>query len=63
MMMTPTQAAKFLGVSKHTLMDWKRKEQIPYFQQGSTIRFNSDDLLEWIQAKTRNKKKARKTEP
>lgn len=60
MMMRIEEAAKFLGVSKHTLKDWKNKGKIPYLQpdgKGGVVLFNRDDLLKWIEANTQNKKK------
>ena len=44
--LTQREAAKFLNVSLPTIIKWKQKEKIPYYQQGRTILFKKSELLD-----------------
>ena len=39
------QAAKFLNISLPTIIRWKKKGKIPYYQEGRTILFKKSELL------------------
>ncbi len=43
--LTQKEAAKFLGKSVNTLIDWKKKGKIPYYQIGRSIFFSKSELL------------------
>lgn len=40
------EAAKILGVSKVTLLDWRRKGLIPFHQLNSRIYYKKSELME-----------------
>ena len=48
--MTPQQAAEFLGVSDYYLLELRKKKSGPaYSQPGSKIvRYQRDDLVAWL---------------
>ena len=39
------EAAKFLGISVTSLISWKKKGQVPYYQIGRSIFFSKSELL------------------
>ena len=39
------QAAKFLGISVTSIIDWKKKGKIPYYQIGRNPFFSKKELL------------------
>ena len=45
--LTPTEAAKLLGVKRATIYKWVHFKKIPYRKHGKLLRFNRRDLLEW----------------
>lgn len=44
--LTQKEAAKFLGVSIPTLIDYKKKSLIPYFKVGRSIFYSKAELIE-----------------
>lgn len=42
------QACEYLGISNNTLDSWIKKG-LPIIRVGKTIRFNTDDLNNWVQ--------------
>jgi len=40
------EAAKFLGISVTSIIAWKKKGLVPYFQIGRSIFFSKKELLE-----------------
>lgn len=46
--LTQTEAARFLRISKVTLIEWKKKGAIPYYQQGKTVLYKKTELLETL---------------
>lgn len=43
--LTQKEAATFLGISVTTLIDWKKKGKVPYYQIGRSILFSKSELL------------------
>lgn len=48
-----TQLASVLNISPKTLYDWVHKEKIPYVKLGHLIRFDCEDIREWIKSRKR----------
>lgn len=44
--LTQKEAAKFLGISVTSLISWKKKGMVPYFQIGRSVFFSKKELLE-----------------
>lgn len=44
--LTQKEAAKFLGISVTSLISWKKKGKVPYYQIGRSIFFSKSELLE-----------------
>lgn len=42
------QACEYLGISNNTLDSWIKKG-LPIIRVGKTVRFNTDDLNQWLQ--------------
>ncbi|MCP4977351.1 MAG: helix-turn-helix domain-containing protein [Maribacter sp.] len=40
------EAAKFLGISVTSLISWKKKKIVPYYQIGRSIFFSKKELLD-----------------
>lgn len=38
----------YLGVSKQTIYDWVYKKEIPYHKVGRLLRFDLNEINEWI---------------
>lgn len=43
--LTQKEAASFLGISITSIIDWKKKGKIPYYQIGKSIFFSKSELL------------------
>ncbi|HLV63634.1 helix-turn-helix domain-containing protein [Galbibacter sp.] len=43
--LTQKEAAKFLGISVTSLISWKKKGIVPYFQIGRSIFYSKTELL------------------
>lgn len=49
--LSPEQAAKYLGVSVRTLQGWRTKGIGPRFgQAGRTVRYSAAELDRWLKA-------------
>ncbi|PIB30587.1 helix-turn-helix domain-containing protein [Maribacter sp. 4G9] len=44
--LTQQEAAKFLGISVTSLISWKKKKIVPYYQIGRAIFFSKKELLD-----------------
>lgn len=44
--LTQKQAAKFLGISVTSLIDWKKKGMVPYYQVGRSVFYSKKELLD-----------------
>jgi excisionase family DNA binding protein len=56
--MTPKQAAKYLGLHVVTVYRLIKKGELPCFRVGGQWRFKKDLLDEWITASTNGKKES-----
>jgi excisionase family DNA binding protein len=43
-----SQAAEYLGLSRHTIREWIQLRKIPYFKVNGTIKFRKSRLDQWI---------------
>jgi excisionase family DNA binding protein len=48
--LTPEEAADFLGVSLRTIRYWVAERRIPYFHLGRFIRFKPADLTAFLES-------------
>jgi len=53
-LMDTCHAAKYLGLSKHTLLEWRktRRVEVPYVKMGFAVRYRRADLDAWIAKNT-----------
>ncbi len=49
--LTQQEAAKFLGISVTSLISWKKKKIVPYYQIGRAIFFSKKELLDLARKK------------
>jgi excisionase family DNA binding protein len=42
------EAADFLGIRPKTLYEWVRTDRVPYRKLGFNVRFDPDELEEWV---------------
>lgn len=56
-LITPEEAASYLGVSHRTLAKWRSigRTTIPFIRVGKCIRYSVPDLDVWIAKHTHNK--------
>jgi excisionase family DNA binding protein len=47
-LMTPTQLAEYLQIEVATLYVWVSRRQIPYLKVGHLLRFDLDEIKDWI---------------
>jgi len=47
--LTQREAATFLGISITSLISWKKKGKVPYYQIGRSIFFSKSELLKLAQ--------------
>lgn len=50
-LLTIKQLAELLQVAEVTIYGWKKNKNIPYLQVGNTIRFDEEQVLEWMKSK------------
>ncbi len=55
-LLTPPEAAAFLGVTENTLSVWRcvGRYEIPFVKIGSLVRYKRTDLEAWIKSRTRS---------
>lgn len=58
--LTQKEAAEFLGCSVQTIMNWKKKGIIPYYQVESSIFYLKGELLECARKNSNLRKVSRK---
>ena len=59
-LITPEEAASYLGVSHRTLAKWRciGSTTIPFIRVGKCVRYSVSDLDDWITKHTQNKVEA-----
>jgi excisionase family DNA binding protein len=52
-LLTPQEAADFLGVSEGTLAVWRcvNRYPLPYIRIGRNVRYDAADLVEWLESR------------
>ena len=50
--MSQREAAKFLRISLPTIINWKRTNKIPYYQEGRKVLFKKSELLKVLHKNT-----------
>lgn len=53
-LLTPTEAAEFLGIKPQTLAVWRssKRYDLPYVRCGNAIRYKLSDLEKWLESRT-----------
>ena len=53
-LLTPAEAAEFLGVKEQTLSVWRctRRYPLPYVKVGNSVRYRESDLHTWLESRT-----------
>lgn len=51
--LTPEQAAAYLGINEHTLACWRsnRQQRIPFLKIGSRVKYRLKDLEAWVESR------------
>jgi excisionase family DNA binding protein len=50
-LLSTTETAEFLGISKNTLYEWIIQKKIPHFKVGRLVKFKKEDLETWLKKK------------
>lgn len=50
-LLSTTETAEFLGISKNTLYEWIIQKKIPHFKVGRLVKFKKEDLDAWLKKK------------
>ena len=63
-LISPDEAAKFLGVSAGTLAVWRSngRYRLPFYKVGHLVKYRTSDLSVWVSSRGMNKPPA-ETEP
>jgi len=51
---TPDEMSELLGVKLSTIYQWTHIEYIPHFKLGRFVRFREQEILKWLESKSRN---------
>jgi excisionase family DNA binding protein len=51
-LLTPDEAAAYLGISKLTMYEWISKRKIEYVKVGRLVKFRERTLEQWIEKHT-----------
>lgn len=58
-LLSTSEAAEFLGISKHTLNSWKSQRRVPFVKLGRRTLFDPDVLADFIESCTVKPKQSR----
>ncbi|MFA5459796.1 MAG: helix-turn-helix domain-containing protein [Candidatus Paceibacterota bacterium] len=50
-LLSTTETAELLGISKNTLYEWIIQKKIPHFKVGRLVKFKREDLEDWLKKK------------
>jgi excisionase family DNA binding protein len=50
-LLSTTETAEFLGISKNTLYEWIIQKKVPHFKVGRLVKFKKEDLEVWLKKK------------
>lgn len=53
-LLSPQEAAEFLGVHKNTIYSLCKSKELPSFKIGNNRRIRTDALMEWIESQERS---------
>ncbi len=53
-LLTPHELSDLLGVKLSTIYQWTHIGYIPHFKLGRFVRFKENEVLEWLESKSRN---------
>lgn len=42
------------GVSRITIYNWTKKNGLPHYKIGETLRFKEEEVLQWLESKKQN---------
>jgi len=48
--------AKYLNVRPNTIYKWAREDRLPSYKIGETVRFNLEEVKQWISGTYKNGK-------
>jgi len=57
-LLSPEELGELLNVSIHTIYQWTSKRHIPYIKVGKLVRFDTHEILEWLDTNTRKPESA-----
>lgn len=46
--------AKYLNVRPNTIYKWAREERLPSYKIGETVRFNLEEVKQWVSGTLKN---------
>jgi excisionase family DNA binding protein len=58
-MLTPEEVAQLLGVKKSTIYSWTHEGFIPFSKVGRLLRFQKEDVLDWVNKRSMKGRKDR----
>lgn len=53
--LTVSNLAEFFSVSNRTVYTWMETKELPFVRLGGSLRFNQEDIEEWIKAQNETK--------
>jgi excisionase family DNA binding protein len=53
-LLTPNEMLTLLSVKLSTVYQWNHIGHIPHFKEGRFVRFKENDVLAWLESKSRN---------
>lgn len=48
---SPKELAEYLNISVHSVYLWVQLKKVPYHKLGKLVRFNLEEIDEWLRAK------------
>jgi len=61
-LLTPQEVADLLSVRKSTIYQWTHQDYIPHIKLGKFVRFNEDNILQWVEDKSNVGRKRQRVE-
>ena len=57
-LMNIKKLSELLNIKEKTIYDWCHKRRIPYLKVGGLLRFDYDEIIEWLETKKQRTRKA-----
>jgi excisionase family DNA binding protein len=54
-MLTAKEVCEWLGISRVTLKSWCDNKGMPFYKAGKLLRFDPDEIKEWMRNKNEDK--------